>query len=83
VDATGGPSEVSKEIIGVIFSYKPDAINDTHPTAALKAFRFNWMPYVKLRIVYTDKRALYVVSTSDIGPQIYELVTSSKDERNK
>ena len=33
--------------------------------------------------LFTDKRALYVVSTSDIGPQIYELVTSSKDERTK
>jgi len=34
-------------------------------------------------VVFADKRALYVVSTSDIGPQIYELVTSSKEERNK
>jgi len=33
--------------------------------------------------LFADKRALYVVSTSDVGPQIYELVTSSKDERTK
>ena len=30
-----------------------------------------------------DKRALYVISTSNIGPQIYQLITNSKDERNK
>ena len=32
---------------------------------------------------FVDKRALYVVSTSDIGPQIYELVTETKDERTR
>lgn len=30
-----------------------------------------------------DKRAFFLVSTSDVGPQIYELVANSKDEKNK
>jgi len=30
-----------------------------------------------------DKRAFFLVSTSDVGAQIYELVANSKDEKNK
>jgi hypothetical protein len=38
---------------------------------------------VLARTVAVDKRALYVISTSDVGPQIYHLITSSRDERIK
>jgi hypothetical protein len=50
--------------------------------------KFTHSPIIKLtnlltRNVATDKRAFFLVSTSDVGPQIYELVAGSKDEKNK
>ena len=31
----------------------------------------------------TDKRAFFLVFTSSVGPQIYDLVAGSRDEKNK
>jgi len=36
-----------------------------------------------IRMLLLDKRAFFLVSTSDVGAQIYELVANSKDEKNK
>merc|ERR1719483_638101 len=36
-----------------------------------------------VRPVATDKRAFYVINTTNTGPQIYELLASSWTERNK
>ncbi|KAL7977962.1 hypothetical protein Chor_004949 [Crotalus horridus] len=37
---------------------------------------------VLIRSVATDKRALFIICTSELGPQIYELVASSSLEKN-
>ncbi|XP_077776836.1 rho guanine nucleotide exchange factor 11 isoform X4 [Podarcis muralis] len=37
---------------------------------------------VLIRSVATDKRALFIICTSELGPQIYELVASSSSEKN-
>jgi len=37
----------------------------------------------RLCLLLSDKRAFFLVSTSDVGAQIYELVANSKDEKNK
>lgn len=31
----------------------------------------------------SDKRAFFLVSISEVGPQIYEFITPNKDEKNK
>ena len=36
-----------------------------------------------VRPVATDKRAFYLLNTTENGPQIYELAAKSKDDRNK
>ncbi|XP_023773340.1 rho guanine nucleotide exchange factor 11-like, partial [Cyanistes caeruleus] len=35
-----------------------------------------------VRSVATDKRALFIICTSELGPQIYELVALTNSERN-
>ncbi|KAJ7307159.1 hypothetical protein JRQ81_009144 [Phrynocephalus forsythii] len=37
---------------------------------------------VLIRSVATDKRALFIICTSELGPQIYELVASTSSEKN-
>ncbi|XP_018086925.1 rho guanine nucleotide exchange factor 11 isoform X7 [Xenopus laevis] len=37
---------------------------------------------VLVRSVATDKRALFIICTSDLGPQIYELVAMTSSEKN-
>jgi len=34
-------------------------------------------------MLLVDKRAFFLVSTANVGAQIYELVANSKDEKNK
>ncbi|CAH1797622.1 unnamed protein product [Owenia fusiformis] len=50
--------------------------------------KFTHSPIIKLtnlltRNVATDPKAFFLVSTSSVGPQIYELVSSTKDLRKK
>jgi len=50
--------------------------------------KFTHSPIIKLtnlltRNVATDRRAFFLVSTSPMGPQIYELVASTMDDKNK
>ncbi|XP_064651024.1 uncharacterized protein LOC135502270 isoform X5 [Lineus longissimus] len=42
-----------------------------------------WLTNLLTRNVATDPRAFFLVSTSQAGPQIYELVAPTKDERKK
>lgn len=60
----------------------------TTVVAGKEDIKYTHSPIIKLtnlltRNVATDKRAFFLVSMSDAGPQIYELVAGSRDEKNK
>jgi len=38
---------------------------------------------MSVRLLSLDKCAFFLVSNSDVGAQIYELVANSKEEKNK
>eukprot|EP00794_Sanderia_malayensis_P011167 gene11167-12340_t len=61
--------------------------SSTAVSTGLQDVKNTHSPIIKLqnlltRDVATDKRAFFLVSTSSVGPQIYELVTSTITERN-
>ena len=43
----------------------------------------NWVDFDILLLIFSDKRAFFLVSTSSFGPQIYELVAATVTERTK